>query len=176
MALYFLVLVVQTAASNKMSILASFTFLKASDVPHLGFWSKPKPRLFRRPECKFPELLKQHTLREFLFDDSDGIYVAFVLAWMESQDERFGRYVNPVIGSLMKYIGGSHWVLQFKDRCLSDLIKEPLRECEWRAFLTKIEASREIDFEWASFETARRFVYARILELEPDEALLVSVG
>ena len=159
-----------------MSQLASFTVLKASDVPHLGFWSKPKPRLFRKPECKFSELLGQHTLRESTFDDSDGIYVAFVLAWMELQDEKFGRYANPVIGSLMKYIGGSHWILQFKDQRLSALIEKPLPECEWGTFLTKIEASKEIDFEWASFEAARRFVHARFLELKQDEALLVSVG
>ncbi len=159
-----------------MSILASFTFLKASDVPHLGFWSKPKPRWFRAPENKFSELLRQHTLREVIFDGSDGIYVAFVFAWVELQDDRFGRYVNPVIGSLMKYIGGSHWILQFKDQRISGLIEESFPECEWRAFLNKIEASKGVDFEWASFEAARCFVHARILELGPDEAILVSVG
>ena len=159
-----------------MSQLASFTVLKKSDVPHLGFWSKPKPRWFRKPESKFSELLGQHTLRESIFDYSDGIYVAFVLTWIELQDQNFGRYVNPVIGSLMKHIGGSHWILQFNDQRLADLIKNPMPELEWESFLRKIEASKEVDFEWASFDAARCFFYEKLLELKQDEAMLVSVG
>jgi hypothetical protein len=165
-----------SAENNPMSQLASITVLKASDVPHLGFWSKPKPRWFRKPESKFSEFLEKHRLRESIFDYSDGIYVAFVLAWIELQDEKFERYANPVIKSLMKYAGGSHWILQFKDQHLSALIEKPLPESEWETLLNKIGASKEIDFEWDSFEAARGFVYEKLLDLKEGEALLISVG
>jgi len=74
-----------------MSQLASFTYMKAADAPFLGFWSRPKPRLFRKPEYKFTGFLHQHALRESVFDDTDGVHVGLVLAWIESQDERFSR-------------------------------------------------------------------------------------
>lgn len=161
--------------SNLMS-LASFIILKASDVPHLGFWAKPKPRWFRKPESRYSEFLNKHTLRDSTFTASDGIYVAFIMAWIELKDVKFRRYSNPVIGSLMKYIGGSHWIFQFHDKRLSALIQEPLPEKEWEGFLGNIDASKETDFEWESFEIARCFVLEVIKDLSQDEALLISVG
>jgi hypothetical protein len=83
-----------------MSQIASFTVLKASDVSHLGFWSKPKPRLFRKPECRFNELLRPHVLKEQVFREADGAYVALVFAWLESLDKRFSKGVCKGTGNM----------------------------------------------------------------------------
>jgi hypothetical protein len=159
-----------------MSQLASFTYFNAVKVPFLGVWSKPQPRWFRRPENKFNDYLKPHTLREYIFDETDGIYVAFVFAWLELRDKNFAKYPNPVISSLLRNLGGAHWLVQFADRRLATALENPLPELQWPSLLREIEAHPGIDFEWESFDIARNYVRDRILELQDAEALLVSVG
>jgi hypothetical protein len=162
--------------SKLMSQIASFTYLKASDVPFLGFWSKPKPRWFGRAENKFSEYLEPHTLREFIFSETDGVYVAFVFAWLELQDKNFARYANPVISSLLQNLGGAHWLVQFADRRLAAALDNPLPESQWPSLLREIEALPDVDFEWESFDISRSYVRDRILEVQDAEALLISVG
>lgn len=164
------------AEDNRMSQIASCTVLKVSDVPHLGFWSKPKPRLFRKSENRFDELLKPHVIREHLFEDSDGVYVALVFVWLESLDTRFSKEADPVIGTVRKNLGGSHWLMEFADRRLVALLSKPLVEIEWPTFLGKNGIASEIVYEWKSFDAARLFVHDRLSELKPDEALLISIG
>ncbi|MBK8038327.1 MAG: hypothetical protein IPK22_14530 [Verrucomicrobiaceae bacterium] len=159
-----------------MSQIASFTVLKVSDVPHLGFWSKPKPRLFRKPESRFDELLRPHILRAQVFGEADGVYVALVFAWLESLDKRFSKEAAPVIGSVRKNLGGSHWLMEFADRRLVPMISKPLVESEWTTFLSKIDTSSGRQFAWNSFDEARLFVRDQLSELKPTEALLISIG
>jgi hypothetical protein len=159
-----------------MSQIASFTFLNAADVPHLGFWSKPKPRLFRKPECKFDELIRPHILREQLFEESDGIYVALVFVWLETLDKKFSKEADPVIGTVRKNLGGSHWLLKFADQRLITLISKPLAESDWPTFLSRVDIGSGGEFEWNSFDVARLFLRDRLSELQPTEAMLISIG
>lgn len=162
--------------NNYMSQIASFTILKVSDVPNLGFWSKPKPRLFRKPECKFEELLRPHVLREHVFCEADGAYVALVFAWLDSLDKKFAKDADPVIGSVRKNLGGSHWLMEFADRRLVTLISEPLTESDWPKFLRRVAIASESGFAWKSFDAARLFLLDRLSELQPTEAMLISIG
>jgi len=159
-----------------MSQIASFTYLKAFDVPHLGFWSKPKPRLFRKPECKFDELLRPHVLREQLFEEADGVYVALVFVWLKTVDQRFSWEADPIIDSVRKNIGGSHWLMKFADQRLIQVFHNPLAEIEWRTFLTKMNIESESEFDWKSFNVTAVFVRDRLSDLKPSEALLTSTG
>jgi hypothetical protein len=159
-----------------MSQITSFTVLKASDVPHLGFWSKPKPRLLRKPENMFDELLRPHVLREQIFGDADGAYVALVFAWIDSLDKRFSERTDPAVETLRKNLGGSHWLMKSTDAPLVASLGKPLAESEWPTFLRRIDVENESEFEWSAFETARLFVRDRMHELKANEAMLVSIG
>lgn len=159
-----------------MSQIASFTVLKASHVPQLGFWSKPKPRLFRKPVNMFDELLRPHVLREQSFGDADGVYVALVFAWIDSLDAKLSEEADPVVHEVRKNLGGSHWLLTSADMRLVGMLGKPLAESEWPEFLRKIGVEDDSEFEWGAFETARLFVRDRLSELKPDEAMLVSIG
>lgn len=158
-----------------MSQIASFTVLKLSDVPNLGFWSKPKPRLFRKPECMFDELLRPHVLRERIFGEADASYVALVFAWIDSLDKKFSKEADRVIGSVRKHLGGSHWLMESADQRLVELLNKPLTEIEWPKFLEKIHIENGNEFVWGSFDTARLFVRDRLSELKPNEAMLISI-
>ena len=157
-----------------MSQIASFTYLNVSDVPLLGFWSKPKPRLFRKPENKFPEFLKQHALRESIFE-CDGIYVALVFAWIEVQDLNFAKDADPVINSVRKHVEGSHWLVTSANSSFLTVLDKPLKQSDWPIFLRNIGCDAE-HFDWTCFEEAKRYVRERISDLKFSEALLVSVG
>ena len=159
-----------------MSQIASFTVLRASDVPHLGFWSKPKPRLFRKPESKFEELLRPHVLRENTFGEADGVYVALVCAWIDSLAGSFSKQADPVIDSVRKNLAGSHWLLKFADQRLLALLDTPCSESDWRTFQRKIDIEDASEFDRGTFDGARVFVRERLSELKPDEAMLVSIG
>ena len=159
-----------------MSQLASFTYLNASDVPYLGFWSKPKPRLFRKPVSEYENLLGKHTLRDYTFGDADGTYVWFVLEWIELHDKKFNRCVDPVIATLMKHIGGSHWIIKHDDARLAALLECPPNDNEWMAFVNKIKKIAGVDLEREFFEAARLQVHERLSEIKPSEALLISLG
>src|SRR5688572_11196167 len=98
-----------------MSQIASFAYLRESDVPFLGFWSKPKQRLFRKPESKFNELLRQHTLRERVFKTADGVYVALVFAWLELNEQSLVTGADPVIETVRRRVSGSHWLVKSSD-------------------------------------------------------------
>ena len=158
-----------------MSQIASFTYLKESDVPFLGFWSKPKPRFFRKPENKFTELLRQHTLRESVLESVDGVYVALAFAWLELTDRRFKTEADPVLKTLRRQVGGSHWLMKFNDVRGVSLLKESLPQSDWPSFLHRIGVDEE-NYAWPSFEAARHFVFERLSDLKSGEALLVSVG
>lgn len=162
--------------SKHMSQIASFTVLNVSDVPNLGFWSKPKPRLFRKPESRFDELLRPHVLREQVFEEADGVYIGLVFAWLESLDNRLAKEADPVIGSVRKNLGGSHWLMEFPDRRLVTLISKPLAQTEWLTFLHKINSECGSAFDWNSFDIARLFLLDQLSELKPTEALLISIG
>lgn len=60
-----------------MSQLSSFVRLRLTDVPHRGFWSKPKPRLFRKPESRFDEFLRRHEVASRTYDRA-GVEVALL--------------------------------------------------------------------------------------------------
>lgn len=158
-----------------MSQIASFTYLKESDVPFLGFWSKPKPRFFRKPESKFVEWLQQHTLRESIFEAADGVYVALVFAWLELEGEWIDSEADPVLHTVRKHVGGSHWLVKPNDLRSTFLIKQPLSENDWPSFLGKIGDDKDY-YHWPCFDVARHFVTERLLELQTGEAMLVSVG
>ena len=170
------VLVDGQAESKQMSQIASFTVLKASDVPRLGFWSKPKPRLFRKPECRFEELLKPYVLREQVFEEADGSYVALTFAWLESLDKSFSKEADPVIGTVRKNLGGSHWLLKFADQRLLALCSKPFAESERTSFMGKFGVENEGEVDWDSVDAARLFLCDRLSELKPDEALLIAIG
>lgn len=158
-----------------MSQIASFTYLKQSDVPLLGFWSKPKRRLFRKPESKFDEMVRQHTVRESIFEAADGVYVAFVFAWLELKGWWVASEEDPVIHTVRRQVGGSHWLVEFRHRQNILSIREPLPQSEWPCFLQKIGAN-ESEYDWHSFDKARRFVLEKLCELKTEECLIVSVG
>lgn len=159
-----------------MSQIAVFTFTKASDVPHFGFWSKPKPRLFRRAECKFDEFLKERAKRQESFTGGDGVYVALVFAWIEAQDKSFSEEADPVIETVRKNVSGSHWLPKFPDQRLRLLIEKPMAETEWIPFLSSLGIEEIEGYRLNLFNEARRFVHEKFSELKEDEALLVSVG
>jgi hypothetical protein len=158
-----------------MSQIASFTYLKESDVPFLGFWSKPKSRLFHKAESKFTELLRQHALREAVLEAADGVYVALVFAWLEKNGGWLDGEADPVLHTVRKQVGGSHWLAKSGDvqRVLS--IKEQLSQSEWSSFLQKINGN-EANCDWHSFDTVIRFVRERLCEVKSGEALLISIG
>lgn len=159
-----------------MSQIASFTVLKESEASNLGFWSKPKPRLFRKPVNMFEELLRPHVLREQSFGGGDGVYVALVFAWIDTLDAEFAAEADPVIHSVRKNLGGSHWLMKTADMRLVGMLDTPLAESEWPTFLRKIGVEDDSEFERGAFETARLFVRDRLSELKPNEAVLVSIG
>lgn len=159
-----------------MSQIASFTVVKASDVPHLGFWSKPKPRLFRKPRSMFEELLRPHVLRQQIFDQADAVHVALVFAWIDSLDGSFAKQADPVIDSVRKHLGGSHWLMTSADRRLLSLSDSPLSETGWAVLLRRIDGDDPDPFDRGAFDAARSFVFDRLSELQPGEAMLVSIG
>jgi hypothetical protein len=159
-----------------MSQIASFTVLKTSDVPHLGFWSKPKPRLFRKPRSMFEELLRPHVLRERIFDEADAVHVALVFAWIDSLDGNLSKEADPVIDSVRTHVGGSHWLMTSADQRLLALIDRPITETEWAALLRKIDVQASDAFDRGAFDAARICVVDRLSELQPNEAMLVSIG
>lgn len=162
--------------NREMSQIASFVVLKASTVPDLAIFSKPKPRLFRRPDCMFSALLRPHVLQEFIFDAADGVYVALVFAWIDLRDKTFSRESDPVIDCVRKNLGGCHWLLKFADQRLLPLLCNPINEVEWPAFLVQIGCDNCSTYDLSIFSEARLFVHNRLSELGPTDAMLVSIG
>jgi len=158
-----------------MSQLASFTFLRSADVAKLGVWSKPISRFLRRAVSQYSRFLDENALRILNFTETDGIYVAFVMAALEEADPEFRDLVNPIIHTLARHGGGAHWILRTDERRLLPVLHRPLPKADWKEFLLKIEAPGT-DFEWESFDAAREYVAERLNELREGEALLVSVG
>jgi len=158
-----------------MSQIASFTYLRESDIPFLGFWAKPKLRLFRKPVSKFDEMLRKHAIREFVFGAADGVYVAFVFAWFELKGCWSASEEDPVIHTVRRWIEGSHWLVECRHRQKILSISGSLPQSEWPLFLQKIGA-KESDYDWRFFDAAAHFVHDRVSELQVGEALLVSVG
>ena len=159
-----------------MGQIATFIVFQASAVPHLGFFTKPKPRLFRRPECMFDELLRPHALHEHIFEAADAVYVALVFAWIDFIDQTFSMEADPVVGSVRKNLGGSHWLLKFADQRLLPLFCKPILERDWPAFLLRIGIDYCSEYDLIIFDTARLFVRDRLSELKPGEAMLISIG
>lgn len=159
-----------------MGQIATFIVFQASAVPHLGFFTKPKPRLFRRPECMFDELLRPHVLHEHIFEVADAVYVALVFAWIDFIDQTFSMEADPVVGSVRKNLGGSHWLLKFADQRLLPLFCKPILERDWPAFLLRIGIDYCSEYDLIIFDTARLFVRDRLSELKPGEAMLISIG
>lgn len=158
-----------------MSQLASFTFIKESDLPFLGFWSKPKSRLLRRPEQRFDQYLAARSLREYICD-TDGFYVALCFVWIEHENPAFTRNQDPVAGTLIKNLGGAHWLLRADDRKFLVSIATPIASTEWEAIIPVIAKDHYDGLNPDIFEKARAFTAARCAELHNDEALLVSIG
>lgn len=161
--------------SQRMSQIATFTYLKESDIPFLGFWSKPKKRLFRRPECMFGVLLKEHQLRSSVFDDGDGSYVELVFMQLELLDAQFRNEHDPVLDTVRARVEGSHWLVTHSDRRLARWLNQQLNEGEWLDFLRQVDAI-EFGYLLSRFEKARWFVKSCIENLNPEEAALVSIG
>lgn len=159
-----------------MGQIATFIVFQASAVPHLGFFTKPKPRLFRRPECMFDELLRPHVLHEHIFEAADAVYVALVFAWIDFIDQTFSMEADPVVGSVRKNLGGSHRLLKFADQRLLPLFCKPILERDWPAFLLRIGIDYCSEYDLIIFDTARLFVRDRLSELKPGEAMLISIG
>jgi hypothetical protein len=124
----------------------------------------------------FEELLRPHVLRERIFDEADAVHVALVFAWIDSLDENFSKEADPVIDSVRTHVGGSHWLMKTADQRLLALIDSPLTETEWAALLRKIDGENPDAFDRGGFDAARIFVFDRLSELEPKEAMLVSIG
>jgi hypothetical protein len=158
-----------------MSQIGSFTYLAATHVPMLGFWSKPKPRLFRSPESKFQDYLCEKKLRDFTFGAADGVYVALVFAWLQHSDSSFGKGVDPVIETVRRNVGGSHWLLLHDDRRWLNVISASPSDESLSVFL-KNTGDASSWFERSNFDLARKYVADRIAEIAVNESLLVSVG
>ena len=141
----------------------------------LGFWSKPKPRLFRSPESKFQDYLCEKKLRDLVFGASDGVYVALVFAWLQHLDASFGKGADPVIETVRSNVGGSHWLLLHDDRRWLNVISASPSEDTMSFFLKTIRDASSW-FERSSFDLARKYVADRISEIAVNESLLVSVG
>lgn len=159
-----------------MSQIASFTYLKQTDVPFLGFWSKPKPRLFRAPVNQFPQLLQQHALKEHVFDKADGVYVGLVLAWMELEDREFQDDKDPVIRTMQKNLGGSHWILKWEHRRLLPLLATDISSGAWSKVCSLAAPEQPEMFDESQFHLAQSEVHQRLSEIAEGEALLVAVG
>lgn len=158
-----------------MGMIASFTVIKEKDVPFLGVWSKMRRGFFRR-RYVFCELLKEHTLREAVFESADGYYVALVFGWLDINDERFERDVEPFIRTVrrQRHMGGSYWLITSSNLAATSFLKQPMSESQWREFLRMI-GEREEELRLELFEEARHFAVQQISELRPGEALFVSV-
>jgi hypothetical protein len=158
-----------------MSQLASFTYLKIEHVSMLGFWSKPKPRLFRSSESKFEDYLNEKQLRHFIFKSADGVYVALVFAWLHSLDSSLMHDPDPVIETVRRNVGGSHWLLMHSSqKSLKLLSIETSTESftAWRKNMGEKLSWNEHD----AFESARKYLIDKIADIALNEALLVSVG
>ena len=158
-----------------MSQIASFTFLRASDVSFLGFWSKPKPRLFRKPIGQFSDFLRQHALREMMFDGADGVYVALVFAWLETI-HRAAHEEDPVIRTVRKNIGGSHWLIKHPSSYTAAKTTQHFQPEDLQTIATKFGIETEFQLEMTSVYLALSFVEERLAEVTTEEALLVSIG
>lgn len=156
-----------------MGLIASFTVIKETDVPFLGVWSKLR-RGFFRPKYRFYELLKEHTLREAVFEAADGYYVALVFGWLDLNRDEFERDMAPFIDTVRRHMGGSYWLITSSNLAATSFLKEPMPESQWPEFLRMIsETEGELRLEL--FEEARQFAVQQISELRPGEALFVSV-
>jgi hypothetical protein len=137
-----------------MSQITTFIYLAEDDVPKLGFWSKPQPRWFRSPECKFYEYLRDNQIRESVFDAADGVYVALVFAWLEHKDVSWEMDPDPVILTVRRNMGGDGSYLL--------LFKTPDENLDW--------------FDRRAFDRARIYVADRISEIGENESLLITIG
>ncbi len=158
-----------------MSQIASFTYIRESDVPFLGFWSKPQRRLFGKAEDKFGEYLTLHKTGEVIFKDCDGVYVALVLAFLQLKEPSIEDGADPVIQTVRKQVSGSHWLLNANAAIRVAPISEPITQSSWVPFLQSLGCNAS-EFSLDFFDRARGFVVGRILDIKPGEALLISVG
>jgi hypothetical protein len=124
----------------------------------------------------FDELLRPHVLHEHVFEAADAVYVALVFAWIDFIDQTFSMEADPVVGSVRKNLGGSHWLLKFADQRLLPLFCKPILERDWPAFLLRIGIDYCSEYDLIIFDTARLFVRDRLSELKPGEAMLISIG
>ena len=124
----------------------------------------------------FDELLRPHVLHEHVFEAADAVYVALVFAWIDFIDQTLAMEADPVVGSVRKNLGGSHWLLKFADQRLLPLFCKPILERDWPAFLLRIGIDYCSEYDLIIFDTARLFVRDRLSELKPGEAMLISIG
>jgi len=159
----------------QMSQLASFMFLRDSDVPFLGFWSKPKPRWFRSPENLFDQYLKPRVLREYVCDE-DGLYVALCFGWIAREDRAFERNQDPVAQTLNRNLGGAQWIVRPDDRRFFGNVRNGVSPSLWQELVHTLAPDLDAELNPEAFERASRYVVAKVDELNDREALLVSVG
>jgi hypothetical protein len=62
------------------------------------------------------------------------------------------------------------------DQRLLALIDRSITETEWAALLRKIDVQASDAFDRGAFDAARICVVDRLSELQPNEAMLVSIG
>ncbi|HYF36409.1 MAG TPA: hypothetical protein VD994_14030 [Prosthecobacter sp.] len=159
-----------------MGLIASFDYVKTSDVPFLGFWSMPKRRLFRSPLVEFDKRLAEHALKSLVFSQTDGVYVALVFAWLETCTPVLKREADPVIETLRRRLKGSYWLLQHDDRAIVEALQKAMEPREWDAFLRQLKEGADLGWSLDSYSDARLYLRDRIMEVTPMTALLVSVG
>ena len=158
-----------------MSEIASFTYLRAADVPFLGLWSKPQPRFFRKPICKFSEFLQEHALRELIFDGTDGVYISLVFAWLETS-HRAADKEDPVIRTVRKNIGGCHWLIKHTSPYVAAMAAHHFQPEALISFSTEQGPETGFNPETSSLNLALSYVEQRLSEITAAQALLVSVG
>jgi hypothetical protein len=124
----------------------------------------------------FDELLRPYVLHEFIFDAGDAAYIALVFAWINFMVQTFSREADPVIDSVRKDLGGSHWLLKFGDQRLRLLLRIPIFESEWSTFAMRIASDKYSESDLCAFSMARLLVSDRLSELKPSEAMLISIG
>lgn len=159
-----------------MSQIASFTYLRSSDVPLIGFWSKPKARLFKLPSSQFFEFISKHANRRLIFDSGDGLYIALVFAWLTKNVPSFEDEVDLVLNTVRKHTGNSCWLFSYRDKFIAEYLGNALSDKEWIDFQHDIVPEMRNDLLKDRFQTASTFVKRSIEELQRDEALLVWVG
>jgi hypothetical protein len=110
-------------------------------------------------------------LRDVAFLDADGVYVALAIRWLNEKNIADFSCNDPVIDTLRKNTGESHWIITF-NHSFDKFVNNP-------NLITNNNFSDNdmiADFRFSNFELALKFIKSRILELQHSEALLISIG